>query len=101
MSIAIILTQAAAVLNLGVCPAAYINYEYWSDHRNNITRTVPVEIVMGAVRGLRECKRNGIDVPNTVDQYNAEIRNQRRRQNIESREVERMVNHSGRPFHEQ
>lgn len=65
--------QAETVDPRGVCPAAYIDYEYY--HRKYRDDTyVPIGVQLDARDGLRKCAKAGIKVPYTVAEYNKQAR---------------------------
>lgn len=95
-----ILTKVSVIFSLGSCPGSYIDYERW-ENSHNITRTPPIQVTMEAIKALKKCKKDGISVPRTVREYNLMIRNQRLDQEVNIKDIDRILNISARPFHEQ
>lgn len=67
--LASIAEQPIGFENVGPCPGAYINYDYWHRRYRDATY-VPVQVQVQAVSALRACHKAGIKVPITVAEYN-------------------------------
>lgn len=87
-------TTTLDISEYGICPGAYVDYEYWE---TRITRQPPWVVIRRASQALEECREAGINVPRSVHEYN----NQTRRNFINRNDLEHMLNPSGRPFFEQ
>lgn len=63
-----ILSQVA-VIAMGNCPGAYIDYDFYRKKYRDDTY-IPVRVQVNARRELRKCHKAGIKVPYTVAEYN-------------------------------
>lgn len=64
------ISEQPVAANVGICPGAYINYDYWHRRYRDATY-VPVQVQVQAVSALSACKKAGIKgLPITVAEYN-------------------------------
>lgn len=82
---------------MDVCPGAELNR---ADYAGNIDRNPPVQVIMAAVRALNACRKAGLNVPYTVDEYTRKLANLPATPTVDAREIDRALNPLGRPYWE-
>lgn len=99
LAAAVLATPAAArdKRPLDYCPGAYLDRAAYA---GNIDRNPPVQVTMAAVRALRDCRKAGLNVPYTVDEYTRRMGNLPPSPTVDAREIDRALNPLGRPYWE-
>ena len=82
---------------LDTCPGAFLDK---SAYAREIDGQPPVQVVMAAVRALRECRKAGLNVEYTVAEYTRRVANQPAPRTVDAREIDRALNPLGRPYWE-